>query len=151
MKRINLEINSWIGTAPGASHYFGRLRIDKETIDVDREITKEVALALNRDEKRKGDSYRWSVGGTTIRFHSEAEVIARAIEMIAEYPDAVLFEGSSAVLDPQPVLHGPEPLKTECNQMVAEAEANDWWEGDEETMEAISERWMAMLKTNGLR
>lgn len=150
--RAHLEIRSWVGTsAIGASHYYGELRIPgvKDHVEVERVLTARETKRLNKEAREHGDvGFTYTVGATSGRFWDEKSVEDTAIEYIkANHPEIVLlFKGSRAVCDPQPVLLGPEPLKTQLNALVAEAEANDWWEGDEDAMESISQRWKALTK-----
>lgn len=156
--KAHLEITSWVGTsAIGASHYYGRLRVNgHEEVQLERILTTSEARQMTKDDRRLsdgGDFYRWKAGQSTNRFFSEQEVIDAAVACLKDqHPEVtVLFRGNSGVLDPQPVLIGPDELKAELNGLVAEAEANDWWEGDEKNMNVIADRWDNKLKEAGLR
>lgn len=156
--KAHLEITSWVGTsAIGASHYFGRLRVNgHEQMELERTLTASEAKQMTKDDRRNsggGDFFRWKAGHKTHRFFSEQEVIDAAIAHLKEHhPEVtVLFQGNSGILDPQPVIIGPDELKAELNGLVAEAEANDWWEGDEKNMNVIADRWDALMKGAGLR
>ncbi len=146
--KAHLEITSWAGRVVDAVHFYGRLRVpDQEEITVERTLTVAEAADLNRDERRRGEvSGSYSPGSVTGRFKTEEQVIECAIAYLkANHPEIEwLLNGCSYVLDPQPVVMGPEPLKTELNALVAAAEANDWWEGDENTMSDISKRWRTL-------
>lgn len=152
--RAHLSIRSWVGTsALGASHYYGELHIPgpKDFVQVGRPLTAREAKQFNKEAREHGDTgFTYRVGDLSGRFWDEKSVKDTAIEYIkANHPEIVLLlEGNRAVCDPQPVLFGPEPLKTELNKLVAEAEANDWWEGNDDKMENISQRWKILTKDN---
>lgn len=132
----------------GATHYYGTLRIGDEEVTITRELSASDAKKLNKENRERGDlDFRWSPGDSCSQFFDRESLIEAALRTITEqYPQVTwLFEGNHCVVDPQPVLMGDEPLKTELNKLVAEAEANGWWGGDEEVMEDISDRWQAAL------
>lgn len=147
MKTAHLTITTYGGVVPGASHYRGRLRIGKEEIDVEYKLTVKTAKQLNIEDRRAGRTdYTYKPGQMACRFFDEESVIKATVEYVQQnHPEIeVLFQGSRSILDPQPVLMGPEPIKTELNKLVAEAEAIDYWEEDEEKMQDIADRWEAL-------
>lgn len=144
MKRAYLTITTWANVVPGASHYHGSIHIDDKQIRVEQVLNERLVKQFNIEEQRSGSRYRYLLGDTITRFFDEESLIASAIEMVG--PDTVLFNGDKAILDPLSVLVGPEPFKTEANALVAEAEANDWWEGDEAAMKDIYERWTDLMR-----
>ncbi len=145
--KAHLTVSTYSGMCPDASHWMGRLRLEgsKDDINVEYELTVSQAKTMNRDNRENGDDYRYKPGSISTRFFTEEELVTDAIALATKLGVTLLFKGSHCILDPQPVLIGPEPLKTQLNALVAEAEANDWWEGDEATMEDISKRWEALL------
>jgi len=146
--KAHLTITTWADALPGASHYYGRLKVGVKHFDISRALTQPEAAALNLDEHEAGGDFRpWKVGDESGCFFSEAAVEQAAIKIVRDkYPEVtLLFKGDPCILDPQPVLIGPEPLKTELNGLVAEAKANDWWEGDVKHMTNIYERWRKVV------
>lgn len=159
MVKYNLIVTSWVGSLPGAEHFYGTIeRRDRKTYTTVEEIkivatlTSAMAKKLNLDAKRRGDdmAFKWKKGDDCGQFFKESDLFAAAIEALKDKPDAVLFVGSPSVCDPMPVIHGPESFKLAANALVAEAEANDWWEGDEPRMKDISRRWEALLREHEL-
>jgi len=148
-----LTLSTYAGLVAGASHHMARLRgPDREEIDVVYTITKRDAKKLNQQNKESDDPYRYKVGSTCNRFFDREDALAEALKVAnAKWPtDLILYQGNAAVCDPQPMLIGPEPLKSLVNGMVAEAEAIDWYEQDEKAMDAIFKRYQALLKEHGL-
>lgn len=144
--KANLTVTTWVDSSViGATHYYGRIQIEgrRTDITVERTIGKAEAKQLNKDERDAGDGPSYKVGDISGRFWSEAQVIEAAVAYMQEkHPTiAYLMNGCRSCLDPQPCLIGPEPIKTALNALVAEAEANDWWEGDEDVMKDIFQRW----------
>lgn len=145
MKKAYLTIRTWVGSSVGhAQHYYGRLRIGKEEIDVEYAMNEEQAAKLSDHD------FTYEPGSTTSRFFSEEHLREVATKLAQEQGVELLFEGEHCVCDPQPVLIGPEPLKTELNALNDRAEANDFWEGDEPMMKIIYREWQAALKKAGV-
>lgn len=142
-----LELQSWSGFVPGASHFMGRLKIKgQDEVQIEHTLTKAEAKQLTRDDRRDGERpFVWSAGDTSNRFITEEAVIARAIEVATELGVTHLFLGSSCTCDPQKMLIGPEPIKTALNRLWERAEANDGWEGDEKTMKTICAEWEELI------
>jgi len=145
-----LDVRTWIGTsAIGAKHYYGRIIFNdgtnkddhsiERTIDSDKEATE-----LNRDDSGAG----YKKGDATTRFDDLESLREKARQLWRSlYPDAVaLLESDSCSLDPSLMLDGPPELMAELNAIVARCEANDWWEGDEKVMEALSNSWNQLIE-----
>lgn len=154
MKAHYLQVDSWVGLLSYAEHHYGRVtQGGKKLFDVSYSLSRADAARINKEAQRLegASAFRYSPGETSIRFPSEERLIARAIEMCEQYPEVkVLVKGCSGVLDPMPVLVGPDSLKQGAESIVARAEANDWWEGDEEVMEGLYEEWCELLKAHGV-
>lgn len=147
----HLEIYSYAGIVLDARHYMGSLKIAGREFGITRKLTASEAKQLNKDEQQRaggGKFHRYSVGSESGRFQTEEALVEAAIAMLqADHPEiTVLLRGPSYNPDPLPVLLAPEPLKTQLNALVAEAEAIDWWDKDEAAMRDICDRWET-LKT----
>jgi hypothetical protein len=146
-----LTVSTFKGVVYDASHYQGHIRVkgQSEDIHLDHLLTKDQVKRLNKQCKESDDPYRYKLGDKCSRFFDEETLIAAAIEYAKANKIDVLYRGAHYVADPMLMIHGPEPLMTEANKIVAEAEANDWWEGDEDKMTAISKRWKALVAEVG--
>ena len=115
MKVAYLNISTWEGISVGACHFYGSLSCGKKTIDIERVLTKSTASRLN--QKRAKDLLPYEKGSETALFLSSASVRRRAIATFREhFPKAnILVEGRRSVVEPQPVLVGPESLKEQVN------------------------------------
>lgn len=130
----------------GGIHYYGRIKLGKEEINVEYTLTVAGCRALNKDDRRRGDQITYRPGSTTTRFRSEAALIKAAVTKAQELGITILIRGHSYVLEPQEVIFGPEPFKTQMNKLYAEGEANNWWEGDNKIMERIENDYQALMK-----
>ncbi len=57
------------------------------------------------------------------------------------------MEGEKSVLDPQPIMDGPNEIKVAVNDLVERGEAVGWWDGDEEAMQEIVDEWEELWET----
>lgn len=124
---VYLELAIW----PDGRHYYAKLvcaASHRDTYNLEHNITDYQARDMN---KRDGTS-NWKRGMLSARFMSREEAIATAKKVWRKWkPDAkVLILGSSAVLDPQPVLVGPKAYKAKVNRMVELLEKIGGYEGD---------------------
>ncbi len=143
-----LRVVSWHGVVPGASHYQGTLKIDGKEYEVTRPLTAAEAKQLNKEARRDGATCNiYKKDGPSGRFFSEESLIEAGIEIVKrDHPGVkLLILGDSAILDPQQVIMGDEPLKSILTELWLEAVANDHWEGDEAKMQDISDRWEASI------
>lgn len=131
----------------GGTHFYGRIKFgQKQEIDVKYTLDAAACRALNRDDRRRGDPITYRPGGETTRFRSRKALIEAAVAKSQELGITILIKGHSYVLEPQEVLFGPEPFKTEMNKLYEEGEANDWWEGDRKVMERIEKDYRELMK-----
>ena len=86
-----LRILSYNDIDPDAIHYYGEISIGDGWVAVNRTLSQREATALNKAERRKGDSRpNYKVGHVSTRFLSEDEVIAAAIDQLQkDFPDVV--------------------------------------------------------------
>lgn len=141
---VYCEIMTYIGTAVSwAEHWYANLMPDCKgclsmRTELKQTLTESGAARMNRREG--GD---WEAGEKTNRFFSEGRLKEVAImKYNLLFPGAtILVDGRYGVCDPQPILDGPEEIMRTANLLVAEANDAGWWEGDEDTMEEICDRW----------
>ena len=81
-----------------------------------------------------------------MRFRSREALIQAAVAKAQEAGVQILIQGERYICEPQEVLIGPEPFKTEMNKLYEECEANNGWEGDKATMERIDKDYQALMK-----
>jgi hypothetical protein len=101
-----LEVNSFVGYDPFASHYYGTLTwYDAE----DKRHTHDVEHAINATEARlfnqKDRMMSYRQGRMTERFTSEKAVIKQAIITYQELGGTELVLGSIVIADEQPIIH----------------------------------------------
>jgi len=130
----------------GGIHFYGRIKIDKVEHEVEYTLTAAACRALNKDDRARGDQITYRPGSTSTRFRSEAAMIKAAVAKAQELGITVLIRGYSYVLEPQIVVFGPEPFKTQMNKLYEDGEANNWWDGDRKTMERIEDDYQALMK-----
>jgi hypothetical protein len=153
MKAVFLKVLTWVGTTnPNyerkPEHYYGTL-IRKST-----NTTVEVKYVLSEADVRKlrEEDFKYKAGDTSGRFFDRNYLIEQAKQLFVQrFPDCeILFEGDPTTLDPQPVLIGPDDFVKRANDLVAKAEANDWWEGDEKKMKKICNEWEKLCQDYGV-
>lgn len=142
-----LHVTTWkgSGTVWWAQHYYARLKFNGEEDDIDYVMNAEEA------EKLSEDDFKWKAGDTTGRFFTEEKLRAAAEEQARAKGVTWLIEGESCVCDPQKIIFGADQaIVDQLNAIYAKCEANDWWEGDEPTMEALSKEWRAIAFPAGI-
>lgn len=136
---IYCEISTYTETLSWAEHWYATL-VHKlsNRIELKQTLTKSGADRMNRREG--GD---WTAGEKTNKFFDEKRLKKTAIlKYKLLFPAAtILVDGRHAICDPQPILDGPEEIKTTANLFVAEADRVGWWEGNEDAMKEICDRW----------
>lgn len=142
-----ISISSYAGFAPNASHFYGRLRIGTEEVDLSYAMTRDQAARFNKDGRRTGDDFINRPGDVTCRFFSEEDVRAAAIQEVKNRPEVdLLLEGSKYICDPMPVLWAKdEEFGQRLQELYLEAKSVKFWERDEKAMEEISQRWGATI------
>lgn len=147
MKAVYLEITSWVGTAINAEHWMGCLQFrGASDIELTHPLTSGEARRLT--VKSRG-AIPYEKGEMSEKFESKQQLIDCAIASYkTHFPDAdMLVLGRRAILDPQPVLDGPEPVKSQINAMVARAEVIDYYDGGHEAeMNQISDAFGALMR-----
>lgn len=143
---VYCDMRTWAGSlaVPYAVHYYAKLvhgRVRKELSHV---LTAAEACALT--ESDVNDAPPYETGDTSCRFLSEDRLKKAALAIYKDtFPNAtILVYGEKCVCDPQLLLDGPPELMAAVNELYDEAERNDWWEGDEEIMEGIYNRFSAI-------
>ena len=127
---VYLELTTWEGYTPGASHYYGKLSYDDERIEL---------------ENDGSDDY-------FIRFESKADILSKAMRVWKElFPKAtILVEGRCTVMQPQKVLICPDDkYMIETNSLYNIIEANYDRRGDfisEEVYDVALTEWEKMNK-----
>jgi hypothetical protein len=149
---------TWVGSSVVyyAQHYYARIEgvlskvgefgVQRE--EVDYELGPEETAKLN--EENSSSEFPMSdyeVGERCTRFFSYQKVLAAAIEKGKFLGYDALLLGDTCVCDPQFVLYGP--AMEELNAIHQLCEENNWWEGDEEEMQRLSDRWHEVAKAAG--
>lgn len=146
-----LNLTSFMGTIPGASHWYASLWFNKEKVEVAHELsTREAALMNKSDGKDIDGGFIWSPGDRISRYRSKEDAIKVAKETWREIaPEAkVLIEGESYIAEPQPILDGlPVEIMDELNALFNKCESLGWYdEGNDAEVEKIYEKWKAKIK-----
>lgn len=154
---VFLEIQSWVGLSIGAQHYYGKLGLSDRTLEwkerhekevqVQKPMTSKEAKERNKAEHIEGSSWRWKKGDMTHGFATEKELRERALVIWKEhFPEYnLLLEGTTSTLDPCLVIDAPPEFMEQGNVIVAGCESNNWWEGDEDAMEKLSQQWDKLI------
>ena len=146
-----LNLTSFMGALPGASHWYANIWFNKERIEVAHELSKREAALMNKSDGKdvKGD-YIWSPGDSISRYRSKEDAIRVAKEKWREIaPEAkALIEGESYVAEPQPILDGlPAEIMDELNILYQQCESLGWYdEGNDAEVEMIYKTWIARLE-----
>jgi len=148
MNVVYLEILSFRGYCPGATHYYGNLFCSYREEGVKRKLF----YRLSRKQAATFNKYNRSVygkykkGDLSERFFDEKDLIKEARKTLKkEFKDAdLLIFGSSSVIDPQEILVGPRNLKTKANQIWRKTEKISWEENEKE-MRKLSREWENLL------
>ncbi len=151
LKVVYCKISSWADRVEGAEHYYADLNqrvIPRDTKKVWHNLTQSEADRLNRRVKQDPQypEPKWEAGEEVGYHFSRARAIQGAIAAYKEmFPGAViLVEGDIGMYEPQPILDGPPAAMKAINDLVERAEVIDWWEEDEEAMQAIANEWEAI-------
>lgn len=121
---VYLTLTTWTESScvAWAEHWYGRLhqRLPKQcdsTCDVTHKLTRKEARHLNEGDPTAPP---YKTGDESGRFFDRQSVIDAALAQWKEHwPDAdILILGEQSCLDPQEVLAGPEPLKSDINAIV---------------------------------
>lgn len=142
-----LHVTTWKGSSTvwWAQHYYARLKFDGEEDDIDYALTAKEAAKLSDDD------YKFKAGDTTGRFFSEEKLRSVANEVARAKGIKWLIEGETSICDPQRILYGEDQaIVDQLNSIWDKCEANNWWEGDEPTMEALSKEWKTLAFEHGI-
>lgn len=150
MKTAFLTILTWKGTSAfGATHYYGRIRFGKESIEVEFILTKNEATKMNMD--RDADIYgRYHAGEESTAFTNEKKLIKEAIKLFKKDPHGydVLLKGNHCTVDPQEIIAGPKDVMVKANIIYEAFESYNGWgckEGDNKKVQAICDKWDIVL------
>lgn len=147
---VHLEIISWFGLSPGATHIYGRLesRVDGDMVckEVERILTPQDVKDLNmaHGAERKFGKYR--AGNKTSTFCDYDDLISETLSQWRDlFPHGkLLIVGSIAVLQPQRTIDGPTAVMKRINQLHKRIEKLSWDE-DEKKCQAICDEWDAIV------
>jgi len=120
---VYLTLTTWTESScvAWAEHWYGRLKQRRSgherCHEVDYVLTAKDAKSLNEGDPTAPP---YKAGERSGRFFSREAVIKAALECWQEHwPEAdILILGDPLTLDPQEVLAGPEPLKSDINAIV---------------------------------
>lgn len=122
-KSAFLEIRTWVGSDPNASHYDGSLVFlkDGERIRVvmEKVLTEEDCIFLN--EKYKDDEYRsaYRPGDESSQFFSQKALEDFTLDFVLkhELKFEVIFWGRSQYCTPEGLILAPQPLMDKANTL----------------------------------
>ena len=157
-----LETRTFVGAAPGASHYFGSLWCNENSHDLTHELSHTRARAMNKsqylgeyDAGGESGGFVWEAGMECNSYFSLEEVIAAGKEKWKEvFPEArILLTGPAwahSVCDPQEPLAfsdawaGAEYVFRKLTELFESANQVDFWDGCKENvaaMKLIAKEW----------
>jgi hypothetical protein len=168
-KRVGyyLTISSWVGYAPGAKHYYGRIRwyeADRKpnefakSDDIKHMVTELCRICAEYDKTLHKnvpgndpncDCNNGWITGMAGAFESRKELVESAKQWFRVYSknpkEDVLFNGGIESGDPIEILYGPADFKKRGNALWKAAVKIDYYENDEKKMNKISEAWEKLL------
>jgi hypothetical protein len=174
MKRVGyyLTISTWKGIAPGAKHFYGRIRwyeLDRKPNDFAKQeevkhmATELCALCAEYDKTLHKnvpgndpncDCNNGWVTGLTGVFESRKELVESAKQWFRTYAKNfkgdVLFNGGIENGDPIEILYGPAAFKKQGNALWKQAVKIDYYENDEKKMNKISKAWRDLMQAWGI-
>lgn len=152
---FELVVTTWVRFAIGATHYYGRIRESGkgfvDSMELERLLSAKEARELTEKDNNgliQSKLFRYRAGQMTFRFNNKDEVETFALKWFRQnaLPDDVLFSESDGYCNPCAVLAGPSWFRREASTLYAEAEANNFWKGDQQKMREISDRWDCLVK-----
>jgi hypothetical protein len=146
-----LNLTSFVGAIPGASHWYATLCFNKERNEVAHELSQREAALMNKsDGKNADDGFIWSPGDIASRYRSKEDAVRVAKEKWREIaPEAkALMLGDIYVGEPQPIIAGlPVEIMEELNALFNKCESLGWWdEGNDAEVEKIYEEWKVRIE-----
>jgi len=147
---VFLAISTFVGTSPGAIHYYGRLEhLQGGVVDVTFPLTEEQAKALNVQWglKYSGMDAGYQKGEQSERFPSEKKLIVVAKKQFkVHFPKAtVLVLGSTGVVEPQEILVGPKEFKDAINVLARRYDKLNWdTKADRKEIKELEKRWQEL-------
>lgn len=106
----NLNIKTWVGRAPGASHYIGDITLGRDYFLVERKLTFDEALDLNNRELLVYGNIgiKRNMGDMSSEFLTEKEVIDRARKIfhkkLKQQGAIALVKGERVVIEAKPII-----------------------------------------------
>lgn len=120
-----LEVLYW-GVALGGEHYTGTLKgytdMGFKSYKVEHKLSQKEATYLNKKDCTNSRFFVYRKGQLSDRFETLDQLEREAVKIYKkEFPFSivlVLKRGSVSVCSPEKILDGPEPFKTDVNDMV---------------------------------
>lgn len=130
---VYLTLTTWAESScvPWAKHWYGKLERCHEIMRVYCVLTEKDAKRLNEDDgENDPTAWPYKAGEQSGRFFSRDAVIKAALDCWQkQWPDAdILILGDPLTLDPQEVLAGPEPLKSDINAIVERCHSSGYYD-----------------------
>ncbi len=146
MNKYYLSISTWSGIAPGAVHYYGRIKGEFRKIIPKPKFGIDFTQDSYDVEREFGDKEGWKT-----RFSSESKVIRAAIDTFLRLKlKGVLYLGDSGTAQPQRILIAPRSVEAKAreeNRLWQQMERYyelggfDPWIKYGKQMSAINKRW----------
>lgn len=123
-----LELTSWIGMSAGAKHFYGKLWMHKEKIELEHPLSVSEAKERNSNDP----TFAWRAGNKVSGFDTETEVRSLAISLCKKDQGIkLLLEGNYAVADVQKAVYGDPVIVARINELYARADVIGFWDHDE--------------------
>lgn len=129
----NLQIQTWVGRAPDASHYLGYIEFNGKEIHVERKLTFDESVDLNNRERLIYGEIRIKriPGETSNEFLSKEEVIRRARKIfhrkLKQQGAVALVIGDRVVIGAKPIIcvhwSSHNHIMKKANKIYKEVEA----------------------------
>jgi hypothetical protein len=159
---VYLKIRTYVGSATvyWAKHWQGALfhAGDRDGVEVTFAMSQADADAANKEDGPYdspedvacGYLGSYHEGSTSTRFLSKESLLEAALACWQkQFPNAsVLIEGEPGVIEPQPILVGPQSIKDRINSIWELCEKLGWWDsGNEDECEKLSDEWQKIWLT----
>ena len=154
-----LTISSYRGLSFGAQHYYGTItfhvyRVGEKRLDVQKKLSKQEAIALNKKDGYSGGYTSHHPGELTTRFDTEQSLVKYAQTLFSDtvqkqYPKIhFLVQGRTGIIEPQLVIAGDMCKEvTRINELAERLEGlhdDGGWDEHRSRMDKICDEWMKL-------
>lgn len=149
---IHLQLRTWIGLSPGASHYYAELKPgDGEPVSLGYKLSEAQAAAVNKAARESWfKSFQYHPGDWYEGFSSKSHAIEIAKSVWRKhFPNGTfLLLGYTVNVEPKPILDGTvenlDDLKNEASRIIEACEKLGWYDNSK-VMDQYYLKWAALV------